>query len=182
MWQNDALQQVAQATIFVTLLSGIIERARQAPDPNPIDRAFADAALMQILVFLTLAASAFGMVVSFLEVLGQPEEKYRAAKRKYRKAKQLIALWNRSIREVGLLRFLKRHLTWGVFRRCLGLVLVSAEGGGEDALNVAGEDALNTLENATASHKDYNPSRASRRESRRSLGAHTSMRPTSERV
>ena len=52
------------------------------PEPSQLDEEFADYALSWILSFLTVAATFFGLVVSFIEVYGQPEFFVRKQRRK----------------------------------------------------------------------------------------------------
>jgi len=73
VWQNDVLQQLAQAMVFVTLLSAVIQRARLVPDPEPFDEGLSDTAMGWILLLLTLLTAIFGFIISCVEVYGEPE-------------------------------------------------------------------------------------------------------------
>jgi len=73
VWQNDVLQQLAQAIVFVTLLSAVIQRARLVPDPEPFDEGLSDTAMGWILLLLTLLTAIFGFIISCVEVYGEPE-------------------------------------------------------------------------------------------------------------
>jgi len=93
VWQNDVLQQMAQANVFVTLLSAVIQRARMVPDPEPLDEDLSDTAMGWILLLLTLLTALCGFVISCVEIYGEPEMYVRHLWYRFDKQKAKWLTW-----------------------------------------------------------------------------------------
>ena len=80
-WQNDSLQQAAQITIFLTLVSHIVTLASTSPDALEIDKAVSKNVVGNILICTTLITSVLAVPVAVLEVYPNPRHKLVDMKR-----------------------------------------------------------------------------------------------------
>jgi len=116
---------LAQAIVFVTLLSAVIQRARLVPDPEPFDEGLSDTAMGWILLLLTLLTAIFGFIISCVEVYGEPEMYVRHCwyriEKKWHEYTTWLKLWHKIAergkkkqKNVGALKSMKDRPTSGL--------------------------------------------------------------------
>lgn len=94
-WQNDVLQQAAQVTIFLTLVSHLVTQATSAPDAHEVDAAFNKQIIGDILIGITFMSSLIAVPVSILEVYPDPWKTLVDTRRRVHAARKRLGLGSR---------------------------------------------------------------------------------------